>query len=241
MVLGADIGLIIVEVKDWSVEGIHQAILIDEAQDFAPAWFRVAFGMLKPETNLLFMAGDGAQRIYRRDFTWKELGLTIFAQNSYILKRSYRSTREIIDVALEVIRDSQTLLADMEQAGDSLLEPEPHHADVRHGPLPVLLTFKSPENEYAAIAGEIRSILQQGYLAQDIIILLRHRDQAEPVLQELRQHGIAGRLVKGELDLAEAAVKVCTVHSAKGLEFEIVFICGLEQFKIDEPVETQGD
>jgi DNA helicase-2/ATP-dependent DNA helicase PcrA len=38
--------------------------------------------------------------------------------------------------------------------------------------------------------------------------------------------------------MADPTVKICTFHSAKGLEFEVVFICGLEQFTVAAPVET---
>lgn len=219
----------------------YHAVLIDEAQDFAPSWFRVAFAMVKPETNMIFIVGDGAQKIYRRDFTWRELGLGITPRNSHVLKRSYRSTREIIEVALEVIRESPTLAAELESAGDSIVEPEKEYSRFRHGPLPVLLSFESPEQEYAGVSREIRSLLQQGYLPKDVTILQRHRDGSEKLFQALRTAGIPCSIVKGDLDITEPVVKVCTLHSAKGLEFEIVFICGLEQFRIDEPVDTQSE
>lgn len=218
----------------------YQAVLIDEAQDFAPAWFRVAFRMVKPETGMVFIVGDGAQKIYGRDFTWKELGLGITAQNSYVLRRSYRSTREIIDVALEAIRDSQTLAAELQSAGDGLLEPEQSYDEFRHGPLPVLLAFESPEREYAGIAGEILSLLQQGYLPKDIVILQRRRSNIEAMARQLQSRGIACRIIKGEIDVSQPTVKICTFHSAKGLEFEAVFICGLEAFTVAEPVETDS-
>jgi len=239
----ADVPVMVLRAMDEGVieRAQYHAVLIDEAQDFAPSWFRVAFAMVKPETNMIFIVGDGAQKIYRRDFTWKELGLGITAQNSYVLRRSYRSTREIIDVALEAIRDSQTLMDDLTRAGDTIVEPEKEYAEFRHGPLPVLLSFESPEQEYAGVAGEILSLLQQGYLPKDIVILQRHRDRNEKVAQELRKHGIACSIVKGDLDIMEPVVKVCTFHSVKGLEFEIVFICGLEEFRIDEPIDTQDD
>jgi superfamily I DNA/RNA helicase len=218
----------------------YHAVLIDEAQDFAPAWFRVAFRMVKPETSMLFIVGDGAQKIYANDFTWKELGLGITAKNSFILKRSYRSTKEIIEVALEAIRDSQTLIDDLKSAGDSLVEPDREFSEFRHGPLPVLLPFRSSEQEYAGVAQEVRSLLQQGYLPQDIAILQRHRAGAARLTQELRQRGIPSAAGKAGLNPVEPVVKIFTLHSAKGLEFEVVFICGLEEFKIDEPVDTAG-
>jgi len=211
----------------------YHAVLIDEAQDFTPAWFRVAFRMVKPETELIFIVGDGAQKIYSRDFTWKELGLGITARNSFILQKSYRSTQEILDVALDTIRDSQSLIEELRSAGDSLLEPDRAYAEFRHGPLPVLLSFDSPEKEYAGVANQIRTLLQQGFQPHDIVILQRRRRGLDQMAAELRRQGIAATVVKGRLDMAEPAVKICTLHSAKGLEFDVVFICGLENFAVD--------
>lgn len=239
----ADVPVLVLRAMDEGViqRAQYHAVLIDEAQDFAPSWFRVAFAMVKPETNMIFIVGDGAQKIYRRDFTWKELGLGITSHNSYLLKRSYRSSREIIDLAMEVIRESPTLVAELESAGDSIIEPEKEYAQFRHGPLPVLQSFESPEREYAAVAGEILSLLQQGYLPKDIAILQRHRDGSEKLAQELRTRGIPCSVVRGDLNLIDPVVKICTFHSAKGLEFEAVFICGLEEFTVDKPADTPGE
>ncbi len=239
----ADVPILMLKAIDEGVidRSQYHAVMIDEAQDLAPSWFRVAFKMIKPETNMIFIVGDGAQKIYRRDFTWKELGLGVTSQNSYVLKRSYRSTREIIDVALEVIRDSQTLVTELEDAGDSMVEPEKEYEPFRHGPLPVLLSFKSPEQEYAEVAEQIHALLQQGYLPKDIVILQRYRDGQKRIAQEIRKRGITCTLVKGELDITEPSVKICTFHSAKGIEFDVVFICGLENFKVNEPVDTQSE
>lgn len=238
----ADVPLMILRAMDDDIikRAQYHALLIDEAQDFAPTWFRVAFRMVKPETGMLFMAGDGAQKIYSRDFTWKELGLGITAKNSFILRRSYRSTREIVEVALEAIRNSQTLVEELKSAGDSMVEPDREYDEFRHGPLPVLLAFDSPAKEYQGIATEIMSLLQQGYLPKDIVVLQRHRNGHEPVAQQLRSLGVACTIVSGDFDFSHPAVKICTFHSAKGLEFEVVIICGLEQFQLNEPVDTNS-
>ncbi len=239
----AEVPLMVLRAMDDGLieRGQYHAVLIDEAQDFAPSWFRVAFRMIKPETGMVFIVGDGAQKIYSRDFTWKELGMGINAKNSYVMNRSYRSTREIIDVALETIRDSQSLLTDLEAAGDSLVEPEHEHNEHRHGPLPVLLSFETPEKEYAGIAGEIKSLLQRGYRPNNIVILQRHRNSNEQLARDLRRNGLATTIVKGNFNAANSeAIRLCTLHSAKGLEFEVVFICGLEQFQVSQPVETNS-
>ena len=95
------------------------------------------------------------------------MGIT--ARNSYVLTRSYRSTHEIIDVALDTIRDSQSLLADLKNAGDSLVEPETGEVEPRHGPLPVLFAFESPEKEHAGLANEILSLIRRGHLPKEIV------------------------------------------------------------------------
>ncbi len=218
----------------------YHAILIDEAQDFAPSWFRVAFGMVKPETNMIFITGDGAQRIYRRDFTWKELGLVITAQNSHILRRSYRSTREIIEVALDVIQNSPELMTELEDAGDAFMDTEDDYVEFRHGPLPVLRAFESSMEEYDWIADEILSLSKEEYSLKDIAILHRRREGVKEVAQALHRREITCDSVTAT-DATKPAVTTSTFHSAKGLEFEIVFICGLEELRMDEEIDVQSD
>ena len=102
------------------------------------------------------------------------------------------------------------------------------------------MPFESPEKEYAGVAGQVSSLLQQGYLPKDIAILQRHRNGNEKLAQELRKQGVPCTSVRQDLDFSEPVVKICTFHSAKGLEFEVVFICGLEEFRVNEPVDTSS-
>jgi len=219
----------------------YHAILIDEAQDFAPSWFRVAFKMVKPETSMLFIAGDGAQRIYRRDFTWKELGLGISAKNSHILTHSYRSTREILEVAIETIRDSKTLVEELRNTGDGLIEPDKVGNDIPHGPIPYLLNFSSPEEEYEGIAKEIASLLEQGYAPKDIVVLQRHKNLIPKTIEAIQRRGIPCKELNSKINIFDSAIKVGTFHRAKGLEFEIAFVCGLEKFKVNEAIDTNDE
>lgn len=219
----------------------YHAILIDEAQDFAPSWFRAAFAMLNPATKMVFIAGDGTQQIYRHDFTWRELGLGITARDSFTLTRSYRSTRQIVDVALEVIRDSQTLLRELTDSGDKLVEPDERYAEFRSGPMPVLLSFESPEKEYAEVAREIVSLLRQGYQPSQIAILRRHRFRNDALTDKLNEADIPFHFLNSGTPQDNEGIQLCTLHSAKGLEFEAVFICGLDEFQVKTPVETSDD
>ncbi len=52
---------------------MFDAILIDEAQDFAPLWIKIVKTMLKPD-GLLFLADDPSQSVFRF-FSWREKGI----------------------------------------------------------------------------------------------------------------------------------------------------------------------
>jgi len=63
--------------------GIYDAILIDEAQDFAPVWMRVITRLLKPNSGYLFMADDPSQSIYRF-FSWREKGINVMGRTRWL-------------------------------------------------------------------------------------------------------------------------------------------------------------
>ncbi len=83
---------------------MYGSVLIDEAQDFEPVWFRcVLAAMQDPVDGDLLIVGDGNQGLYRQHkVSWKELGIqaqgrTVSAR--FELDRNYRNSREIIAVA----------------------------------------------------------------------------------------------------------------------------------------------
>ncbi len=83
---------------------VYGSVLIDEAQDFEPVWFRcVLAAMQDPVDGDLLIVGDGNQGLYRQHkVSWKELGIqaqgrTVSAR--FELDRNYRNSREIIAVA----------------------------------------------------------------------------------------------------------------------------------------------
>ena len=102
----------------------YDAILIDEAHDFEPDWFRCATGLLRGglEGDLL-IAIDGAQSLYGRSrgFTWKSVGVQAQGR-SRRLSRNYRNTKQILEFAWQVAqsvgrgaggdRDARSGLAD---------------------------------------------------------------------------------------------------------------------------------
>lgn len=212
----------------------YHAVLIDEAQDFAQTWFQVAVRLLKPEANLLFIVADGAQKIYRRAFSWASLGIDVRGSRSRVLTRSYRNTYEILGTAYKVIRH-EGIRRELEASGEEVIEPEMSKELMPHGPLPVLLQFADPASEYAYLASEVRQLLDRGYRPADILVAGRRRRMLSDLTKTLRAHDIPAHAVSEEtLQIEEPSVKVSTLHSAKGLEFPVVFICGLEALDEEE-------
>ena len=201
----------------------YHAVLVDETQDFAPAWFRVILPMLKPETNLLLLVGDGAQRVYRQDLCWAHLGIQVKGR-SRILRRVYRNTVEIARYAAAAVQRVGSVAEDLAQYGEEWVEAELDHPWARHGADPTLRGFESPEAERAFIVEEVGALLQAGRRASEILILQARREAAVTVAEALRRHGIAAAAVKASgLTFEPPTVNVCTYHSAKGLEFPVVF------------------
>jgi hypothetical protein len=214
----------------------YHAVLIDEAQDFAPTWFQVALRLLKPETNQLFIVADGTQRIYRRAFSWASLGIDIRGSRSRLLTHSYRNTYEILATAYQVIHDAD-MRREMESWGEEVIEPEMVKERMPRGPLPVLLQFSDPASEYAHLVTEIRQLLNGGFQPADILVAGRRWSIVNDLAETLRMHDIPASIMTQTPSLSDPSVKVSTLHSTKGLEFPVVFICGLEALNDDQAGE----
>jgi len=188
------------------------AILIDEAQDFAPVWLQVVRRLLKPEWGVLFMADDPSQSIYRF-YSWAEKGIPVVGRTRW-LRIPYRNTREIYRAAYEVIREDQILQRQLEgQTGLALSEPDLTSRHLRSGPRPVVRGFSSADDEFRFVRAEIEGLLQQGYHADEIAVLHRRR----PGVRKLKDH------------LRGLDVTVSTFHALKGLEFEVVFLSQMQE------------
>jgi len=192
--------------------GVYDAILIDEAQDFAPVWVEVVKRLLKPDGGLLFLTDDPSQSIYRY-YSWREKGIRVVGRTRW-LRVPYRNTRQIYRAAYEVIRRDEILKRHLqEQLGMTVGEPDLTSPYLRSGPRPELRCFPSVEEEFNFIRLEIERLLQEGFDAQQIAVLHRRKSGVHRLRRQLRGLG----------------VKVATFHALKGLEFEVVFLSQLQE------------
>lgn len=83
------------------------AILVDESQDFHTSWLK-CLTMLLNNSNFLLLAEDPNQKIYSRDFTYKEAGIDVVGRNKvHHLPISYRSSKNIILTSSKLIVKSR--------------------------------------------------------------------------------------------------------------------------------------
>lgn len=212
--------------------GQYHAVLIDEAHDFAPDWLRVATQMVDPATQSLLVMYDDAQSIYRRERRWALSSVGISAVGrTHVLRLNYRNTAEVLGLAARVVGDLLGAQAAWAEDGVAHLHPD---SAGRHGPLPVLLRAADRAQEAQWLVERIAQALAEGVPAQQIAVLTRTQQLQAPLQAALRQRAIAVQAqrdpqgVRG-MHWNHASVKLLTLHSAKGLEFQWVAVAGLDQ------------
>lgn len=200
-----------------------QAVLVDEAQDFAPIWFRVVEKVLDPDGGLLFLADDPVQSIYRF-FSWRQKGIHVVGRTRR-LKIPYRNTYEIYVAAYTLVKNDELLQQSLEEEGRVVAPDLSSHA-MRHGQRPLLQRFRSFEDEVTFMRSAIYNLLQEGMDSRQIAVLHRRSSGVKRLQESL----------KG-LDIS-----INTMHSYKGLEFDVVFLSQVQEtFQRGDSIEELSE
>lgn len=222
--------------------GQYLALLIDEAHDFDETWLQMAARMVNPASNSLLVLYDDAQSIYqkqRRKFSFASVGIQAQGRTS-VLKLNYRNTAEVLALAMQC---AANLVAERPESEDAVQTVQPATAG-RRGPLPVLIEAANPAEEAELIAERVAKAVSEGKSLNDIAVLFRTRIRMDGVSQALQRKGITVQAMQTQgatrFDWSKPSVKLITLHSAKGLEFPLVFIAGLDSMPWkDEPLEEE--
>lgn len=205
-------------------------ILIDEAQDLTSAQFK-AIKLLTAKS--LTIAADKGQQIYRRYFTWKSVGIEIRGGRSKLLEKTFRSTKQIIQLARSLQAHDKQLLAD-----EDFLPSQDPDSD---GPKPELFIVDKPNNELSLILRKVREL--KSSFPQDSIAIIAHKgERLEEIEAHLESSGIGSIHIKSEeANFLVPGVKLVTFHSSKGLEFDHVIVTGLQKGKMPYGIMEPGD
>ena len=223
--------------------GQYLALLVDEAHDFEDTWLSMAARLVNPATNNLLVLYDDAQSIYqkkRRKFNFASVGIEARGRTS-ILKMNYRNTAEVLALAVHC---AQTLLqgADESREEDEIPLVQPASAG-RRGALPVLVQARDEREEAELVSERVLKAHTNGLPLGDIAVLCRSKYLMKPIEYALGRRGLPvqsmGAQAFRHFDWHRPSVKLLTMHSAKGLEFPLVFIAGLQALPMRD--ETMDD
>lgn len=199
------------------VDVCYDIIIADEVQDFSANQLRAIKNQLSENGNLVFVI-DTAQRIYARGYTWQEVGISVRPEQVHRLKLNYRNTKQIAAFA-------QPLVNSIPKDDDATL---PDFSDSsREGELPLVIKGKySKQVSYC-----INRIKTSVDLNVESVAFLHPSGGGwfNYLRSALGRENI--RFVditrKSEWPAGDENVALSTIHSAKGLEFDHVFILGL--------------
>lgn len=222
--------------------GQYTALMIDEAHDFEDSWLQMAACMVNPDTNSLLVLYDDAQSIYqkaRRKFSFASVGIQAQGRTN-ILKLNYRNTAEVLSLAMHC---AASLLDDKPETEESLQTVHPATAG-RRGAMPLLLEATDARAEAELIAERIDQAVSEGRALSEVAVLFRFKKPMDNVARALQRRGLAVQSMQQgaatDFDWATPSVKLMTLHSAKGLEFPLVFIAGLDTMPfMNEPMEEE--
>jgi superfamily I DNA/RNA helicase/Txe/YoeB family toxin of Txe-Axe toxin-antitoxin module len=200
----------------------YQAAIVDELQDLTEATLHLIRLLVPPGPDDLFLVGDGLQRIYPGGVSFRKIDIDVTGRGA-LLRRNYRNTQEILRAAHAVIRENR--FDDLEDEPAEVEEPE---YSLRRGELPLLERFNIPEQEIDWVGTEIRRLNDQaGYKPEEIAILYRWRKPYHELIESRLQSFEPVVLDRDPFTYFGPGLKHTTFHSAKGLEFKVVFVVGV--------------
>lgn len=208
----------------------YDAILIDEGQDLDKEWLKFIVKMLRnPEHSHLVLASDGAQNLYNRKYTLKSVGIKA-AGRTVIMRENYRNTKEILDFAHKFITDDKIVKSVDEEDNNFFIDPR---SSLKNGPEPRLIKCNDFYSEIDVIIDRIKELNKLGVDYKDICILYFYGKQLGIIESKMISNKIPYFAIsksaknKKIFNYNDNKVKISTIHSAKGLDFKFIFLCGI--------------
>lgn len=203
--------------------GKYECILVDEGQDLSPSAYRLIRALAgEPHSNDIFIVGDAHQRIYRNKAVLSKCGINVRGRSKK-LRINYRTTEEIRKYAFALLNGIS--FDDMDEDYDN----GDNCQSLTHGDAPIIKKFTTPEEEIEYIIHEINSLGEAGVLLKDICIVARTHKLIDSYKTAFKQNKINVFEIKANKvdDRSFDGVRIATMHRVKGLEFNYIFVAGV--------------
>lgn len=218
----ADAALLVLEQATRGPLGrLYDDIVVDEAQDLKPVDLRVIQLLMAPQSTLMVL-GDAAQTLYSRGFSWVQAGISARGRTS-LLRVNHRNTCQIAEAASHLIMQN-TLM----RSSNEYVDPQWTR---RAGEKPRLLTSATSHEQIDVVYQQILELLNtQQCRLSDIAVLCPDNRMCQRCKDILVGNGLRAVLRNDrEFNILEEQIKIMTIHSAKGLEFPVVFLTSLNE------------
>ncbi|MGZ4135025.1 MAG: 3'-5' exonuclease, partial [Tumebacillaceae bacterium] len=168
-----------------------------------------------------------------RSFTWKSVGVEIHKGNSKFLTFTFRSTKQIIQLARSLQEYDELLKTDDEYLPS--VDPE------TEGPIPELYVSASLKTEIETVMEKVKT-LYATFPEHTIGIIANTNNRLEEYAAALDEIGIPWIMAKeDEADILSPGVKLVSFYSSKGLEFDHVIVSGLKEGILPRSQMEPGD
>lgn len=202
----------------------YKAIIVDEAQDMSAQAFSLIRQMIPggEQRNDLFIVGDAHQRIYRHKVVLSQCGVNITGRGRR-LKINYRTTEENRCWAVNLLKGVH--FDDL----DGGMDDQKGYKSLIHGVRPVVKTTDSFQEEVDFILSQLDAIEQQSESLNEICLVARTHDLLKQYEGALRAKGRETCFIRRSEaeDRRQPGIRLATMHRVKGLEFNRVFIAGV--------------
>lgn len=191
---------------------LYDQLFIDEAQDLGTATLRVLKLLSK---GCVVLCGDDKQSIYQVGSSFARSGLDV-AGRSRLLKTNFRNSVQIHSFA-QAFKEKQAEAAGKTQA-----------LAFRDGPMPELFRFANKKEHMRLLSERVTffsSLLE--YEPANICILTPSKQDFPLIRSTLERagHAVSEVLDKEFTFEGSGAIRMSTLHSAKGLDFPVVLLC----------------
>ncbi len=207
-------------------------VLVDEATDFSPLQLACMAAFAAPSTRSFFACGDFNQRVTswgtrsRDEMKWALPDINI-----RVVKRAYRQSRHLYDLARKLVVVS----------GGSVDDTELSDFADNAGVPPVLATsLDSLDRVTSWLAKRIVEI--EGFVGDlpSIAVLVNDEDDVRPLADSLSEalveHNISVEAcLDGRVRGRDGAVRIFNIQHIKGLEFEAVFFVDVDRLAERKP------
>lgn len=245
---------------EWYKESCFDVIFVDEGQDFAPEEYRLLLDLIKPNDvtgeKPLIIFYDDAQNIYGRSRpVWRDIGINVTGERSFVMRECFRNTRQIVELAFNVLLGSQAASATkvqtrtyadinylkerkvIEEAGDHIRVGFAEREDKK----PEIREFPDEISEIDWISSEIIRLIQvESVRAEDILVvfyrqslfnyqsLMTKINEELPDLEFTLPFGDSPD--KDKFIFQAGKLTISNVYGVKGYDAPIVFIAGTDKF-----------